>query len=103
MWTDLGGSGIFSVGDIGIPNVEIDLVQDVNTYGLADPGEPVVASLNTDFNGNYSFAGVTPGHYVIRETDPYGYYSTGDSQPPNDNQISFASTNGIVSTNNKLL
>ena len=83
-----------------LANVEIDLVQDVNSNGIADSGEPVVASVNTDTNGNYSFAGVTPGHYVIRQTLPYGYYSTGDSQGRTDNQISFVSTNGIVSTNN---
>ncbi len=100
VWNDTNGNGTNDVGETGVANVEIDLVQDVNSNSLADSGEPVAASVVTDASGNYSFAGVTPGHYVIREMDLYGYYSTGDSQPPNDNQINFVSTNGIVSTNN---
>jgi uncharacterized repeat protein (TIGR01451 family) len=100
VWYDSNGNGTNDAGETNIANVEIDLVSDVNSNGLADSGEPVVASVTTDAGGNYSFAGVTPGHYTIREADPFGYYSTSDSQPPNDNQISFASTNGIVSTNN---
>ena len=100
VWNDANGNGTNDAGEAGIANVEIDLVQDANTNGLADSGEPVAASVTTDTNGNYSFAGITPGHYIIRESDPYGYYSTGDSQPPNNNQIVFVSTNGIVATNN---
>jgi uncharacterized repeat protein (TIGR01451 family) len=100
VWNDVNGNGTNDVGETGLANVEVDLVQDVNTNSLADSGEPVAASVATDASGNYSFAGVTPGHYVIRETDSYGYYSTGDSQGRNDSQISFVSTNGIASTNN---
>ena len=69
VWYDANGNGTNNVGETNLANVEIDLVQDVNTNGIADSGEPVVASVNTDTNGNYSFAGVTPGHYVIREID----------------------------------
>jgi hypothetical protein len=95
---DVLGTGT-NTSQAGLGYVAIDLVQDVNTNGLADLGEPVASSTVTDTNGNYSLSGITPGRYVIRETDNYGYYSTGDSQPPNDNQISFVTTNGIVSTN----
>ena len=100
VWNDANGNGTNDGLEVGIANVEIDLVQDANTNGVADGGEPVAASVSTDTNGNYSFAGITPGHYVIREIDSFGYYSIADSQGPNDNQISFFSTNGIVSTNN---
>ena len=100
VYNDTNGNGTNNAGESGIAYVPVDLVQDVNSNGVADPGEPVVSSTTTDTNGNYYFAGVTPGHYVIRETDLYGYYSTGDSQPPNDNQINLVTTNGIVSTNN---
>ena len=84
----------------GLAYVAVDLVQDVNSNGIADSGEPVVSSVTTDTNGNYTFVGITPGRHVIRETDAYGYYSTGDAQPPNDNQISLVTTNGITSTTN---
>ncbi len=96
---DLAGTGV-NTNQPGLGFVAVDLVQDVNSNGVADAGEPVVASATTDTNGNYSFAAVTPGHYVIRETDLYGYYSTGDAQPPNDNQISLLTTNGVTSTTN---
>ena|GEM_PF-1011157 len=36
---------------------------------------------------NYSFSSIPPGAYVIRETDPPGYYSTGDAVGTNDNLI----------------
>ncbi|MDB6066752.1 MAG: type fimbrial biosis protein PilY1 [Pedosphaera sp.] len=100
VWNDANGNGTNDVGETGLANVQMDLISDGNTNGLVDSGEPVVATVSTDVNGNYSFAGVTPGQYVIREAVLYGYYSTGDSQPPNNHQISFVSTNGVVSNNN---
>ena len=89
-----------NAGETGLSNVNLDLIQDVNTNGLADLGEPVVASATTDTNGNYAFAAVTMGNYVVRETDLFGYYSTGDSLPPNDNQIGIAITAGLTTTTN---
>jgi hypothetical protein len=100
VWNDLNGNGTNDPGELGIANVEIDLVQDANANGIAEAGESIVASVTTDANGNYSFAGVTPGHYVIRDARAFGYYGITDSQGRNDGQISFFSTNGIVSTNN---
>ena len=100
VWNDVNGNGTNDAGETGLAGVEVDLVQDINTNRLADVGEPVVNSVNTDTNGNYSFAGVTPGSYVILQTDPYGYYTTADSQPPNDNQIGVTVANGNASTNN---
>ena len=100
VWSDTNGNGTNNVGETNIVNVSIQLFEDVNTNGQADLGEPLMGSATTDATGNYTFFGITPGHYVIRESDPFGYYSTGDSQGTNDNQITFVSTNGIVSTNN---
>ena len=97
---DVLGTGV-NTNQAGLVNVTVNLVQDVNSNGIADPGEPVIYSAATDTNGNYTFAGVTPGYYVIQEKDLYGYYSSGDSQPPNDNQIDFvATTNGVTSNTN---
>ncbi len=100
VWNDLNGNGTNDAGEVGIANVEIDLVQDANANGIADAGESIVASVATDANGNYSFAGVTPGHYVIRDVRAFGYYGITDSQARTDGQIGFFSTNGIISTNN---
>ena len=99
VWNDANGNGTNDAGEVGIANVEIDLVQDANSNGVADAGEPIAVSVLTDTNGHYSFAGITPGHYVIREIDSFGYYSIAEfAGRPNDNQISFFSTNGIVSS-----
>ena len=99
VFNDVDGNGT-NTAQAGLALITLDLVQDVNTNGLADPGEPVAASTLTDTNGHYSFVGVTPGHYVIRQTDAPGYYSSGDSQPPNDSQISLVTTNGVTLADN---
>src|SRR5262249_46431 len=57
----------------------------------------------TDANGAYLFQNVTPGHYVIRETDLFGWISTADSQPPNDNQISVNIGQGTVTNGQDFL
>jgi len=100
VWNDANGNGTNGVGETNLVNIEVDLYQDVNTNLQVDLGESLMGSTLTDNHGNYSFAGVTPGHYVIQVANPFGYYSTGDSQGRTDGQISFASTNGVVSTNN---
>jgi uncharacterized repeat protein (TIGR01451 family) len=100
VYYDTNGSGAYTIGDGGIANVEIDLVQDLNTNGLADPGEPVVASTTTETNGNYTFLNATPGYYVVRQTFLFGYYNTGDSSPPNNNQIPIALAAGLTTNNN---
>jgi len=99
VWNDANGNGTNDPAETGLANVGVDLVQDVNSNGVADAGEPVAAGVLADANGNYVFAGVTAGHYVIRQTLAYGYYSTGDAQGRTDNQISFVSTNGNTVTN----
>ena len=100
VWYDANGNGTNNVGETNLANIEIDLFQDVNTNGQVDLGDPLMFSTLTSTNGSYSIFGVTPGHYVIRQVLPYGYYSTGDSQGRTDSQLVFVSTNGVVSTNN---
>ncbi len=100
VWYDANGNGTNNVGETNLANIEIDLFQDVNTNGQVDLGDPLMFSTLTSTNGSYSIFGVTPGHYIIRQVLPYGYYSTGDSQGRTDSQLVFVSTNGVVSTNN---
>jgi uncharacterized repeat protein (TIGR01451 family) len=80
VWNDLTGSGVYQAGDFGISNVEVDLVQDLNSNGVADAGEPIVQNVFTATNGAYSFGGVVPGYYVIRQDVPSNYVSTSASQ-----------------------
>ena len=78
----------------------MSLVQDLNSNGVADAGEPVVQSVFTAANGGYSFSGVVSGYYVVHETDLASYISTGDTQPPNDNQIGLFLAPGAVTNGN---
>ena len=73
---DLNWNGVANAGEPGLANVTINLLQDLNSNGLANASEPVIASTLTDTNGNYSFADIPPGRYVIQEVTPYGYYAT---------------------------
>ncbi len=95
VYNDLNLSGDFDGGEPGLAGAVIDLILDTNGNGLVDPVDIVYASpAVTDGNGDYSFASVPVGTYIIRETDPAGYYSTGDDENPNDNLI----ITGIVVT-----
>ena len=99
VFNDTNGFGT-NTSQLGVSAITVDVVQDLNSNGIVDLGEPVVSSTTTDTNGNYSLGGITPGRYVIRETDAFGYYSTGDSKGANDNQISIVASNGVAFANN---
>ncbi len=86
-----GGTATPQFGDQQQGTVNGTVFDDLNGNGVQDPGEPglggvtvelldangnVVATTTTVGNGNYSFAGVTPGSYSVRETDPAGFAST---------------------------
>ena len=63
---------------------------------------PVATNL-TSAGGGYVFTNVVPGGYVVVETDLPGWYSTGDSVPPNDNQVPVTLVSGEASTGNNFL
>ena len=68
VFSDLNGDGVKQAGEPGISSVTIELV---------DSGGAIVASTTTAANGTYTFSGVTPGSYTVREpTQPTGYVST---------------------------
>ena len=100
VWNDVNGVGFFQAGDTGLTNVQVDLVQDLNTNGIVDAGETAVQSVFTGTGGTYFFSGVAPGRYVIREIDLPGYISTGDTQGTNDNQIALNLGNGVTTNSN---
>jgi uncharacterized repeat protein (TIGR01451 family) len=103
VWDDANTNGVADAAESGLAGVTIDLVQDPNANGLADPSESVYASTTTDVDGNYEFLTLPPGRYVIQETDLFGYASTGDAAPPNDNQIGVTAGSGAILTGNDLL
>ncbi|WP_309400096.1 SdrD B-like domain-containing protein [Cerasicoccus maritimus] len=95
VYDDLNLSGDYDSGEPGLANATIDLILDANGNGLID-GVDIVYDFpaTSDVNGDYAFASVPVGTYIIRETDPSGYYSTGDDDGANDNAI----ITGIVVT-----
>ncbi len=94
---DTNGNGILTDKDSGLSNVKIELDNGVCTLGLN------CRSTLTDINGIFTFGNVPDGSYVLVETDPPNYISTGDSDPPNDNQIYVIILGGANSINNIFL
>ncbi len=75
-----------STDDVPIPDVNIKLFKDQNTDGIADDGV-AVRSVFTTGDGNYSMASLTPGNYVLIQTQPIGWISFDDGDPTPDNDI----------------
>lgn len=95
VYDDQNLDGDFDAGEPGLANATIDLILDANANGEIDGSDIVYASPATsDGSGDYTFANVPVGRYIIRETDPAGYYSTSDDDGANDNLI----ITGIVVT-----
>ncbi|NUQ64040.1 MAG: cadherin-like domain-containing protein [Pirellulales bacterium] len=74
-WNDLNGDGIRATDpltgaptDPGLANWTVYV--DLNHDGTSNPGEP---STLTDLGGEYSFAGLTAGDYVVRIVVPGGW------------------------------
>jgi protocatechuate 3,4-dioxygenase beta subunit len=68
---DLDGDGVKDAGEPGLPNWVIYL--DLDNDGVKDVGEP---ETTTDANGNWSFTGLAPGTYHVREVLQAGWTCT---------------------------
>lgn len=62
---DNNGSGEQDMTEPGISNVTVKIYSDINLNGLYDVGETNVATTLTDVNGQYTFAGLPQGRYVV--------------------------------------
>ena len=99
---DIDGDGDFNDPDFGIRDVHIALYTDPN--GDGDPSDGVLVATNiTDELGFFVFRAVNTGNFVIVETDPPGYYSSADTDPPNDNRIRVTMPGGIDSSGHYFL
>ena len=56
------------IGEEALAGVQVELL---------DSAGNVVATTTTDANGEYHFAGLTPGTYSVRESQPEGYFTDG--------------------------
>jgi hypothetical protein len=68
----------------GIGDVTVRLFNDANLDGLSDGGTPVRVT-NTTASGTFSMVNLTPGPYVLVETQPSGYTSLYELDETNDN------------------
>ncbi len=87
VWHDENRNGTNDLGEAGIRSVTVVLYEDVNGDGVLDAGDRAVRQTQTDVNGTYAFTGLPAGKYIVVESDPPGYTSTGDVAGPNDNHI----------------
>jgi protocatechuate 3,4-dioxygenase beta subunit/methionine-rich copper-binding protein CopC len=66
VFNDVNGNGSQDAGDVGLSGWTIDLIQNTS----------VIATTTTDGNGFYSFAGLEPGLYTVREEVQDGWVVT---------------------------
>jgi SdrD B-like domain/Domain of unknown function (DUF4214) len=79
---DASGSGVLTSTDLGLPNWTIQLINP--TTGA------VLQTTTTDAHGDYSFTGLVPGTYRVREVGQAGYRQT--TANPADIELTFAAT-----------
>jgi|GEM_PF-1064705 len=67
LWYDVNGNGIQDTGELGVPNVKVELYEasDLNT---------VLKSMQTGNDGKYLFNNLWPGSYIIKFYLPSEYY-----------------------------
>jgi len=70
-FNDVNGNGVKDAGDTGLQGWTIYL--DANNDSTLNTGE---VSTQTDGSGNYSFTGLTPGTYRVREVQQSGWTRT---------------------------
>jgi uncharacterized repeat protein (TIGR01451 family) len=76
LWIDSDGDGAKSDSELGIAGVTVDLIGPGpdGLFGTAD--DEVLATTLTDEAGDYLFAGLPPGDYMIDVTDTGGVLAT---------------------------
>ncbi|HEX4797051.1 MAG TPA: lamin tail domain-containing protein [Humisphaera sp.] len=71
IFNDANGNGKISAGEKGLKGRYVFI--DANNNGKLDRGERVT---QTDANGNFTFAGLAPGKYHVRQLSPPGWRGT---------------------------
>jgi hypothetical protein len=89
----ISGQVLNSLDNKSIYGVTIELDDAVCTLGTD------CAATTTDLDGNFIFSGITPGNYILVQTNLPGYSSISDSDPPiDDNLVSITLAAGSNST-----
>jgi Ig-like domain CHU_C associated/SdrD B-like domain len=69
-----------------IAAVNVRLYVDANTDGIAD-STGSIRSVNTTSTGMYGMSGLTPGHFIIVQTQPSGWISHDDGDSSDDGDV----------------
>ncbi len=69
VWNDLNRNAVPDSGEPGIDGVTIELVRDTLETRVRGPESVVVATTQTNANGEYNFYTVAPGPYFVTEID----------------------------------
>ncbi len=69
VWLDLNADGTNDIGESGISGVSVNLIDDSNGNGAWDAGEPIIATVSSDENGEYLFSGLPDGDYLVHISD----------------------------------
>ncbi|MEZ6143518.1 MAG: SdrD B-like domain-containing protein, partial [Zavarzinella sp.] len=88
VYVDLNANGVLDGGDGPINGVVITLT------GITDLGTTITQVTTTLPNGTYSFTGLRPGTYTIRETQPTNF---GDSNETVGDRGGIISANDVIS------
>ncbi|MBU3089077.1 carboxypeptidase regulatory-like domain-containing protein, partial [Clostridium gasigenes] len=89
VWNDANGNGIQELGEAGIPNVKVKLVD----------GSGTVVTVTTDLNGKYKFENLVPGNYTVvvdESTVPSGMKKTYEIDNTLNNSVNVGLTAGQV-------
>ena len=74
VWEDGNDNGLYDVGEDVIPNLLIELWEDVDNDGIAEPlgddGATPIITMATTASGQYSFTNLLPGNYFVRIPAP---------------------------------
>ena len=94
VWFDKNANGLQDAGENGLGEVIVNLYKDANGDNVPDGAS--IAQTATNPSGNYNFANLVPGKYIVGINIPNGYkigIATGTSATPdNDNN---ADNNGV--------
>lgn len=95
---DFDSDGDLNDPDRPIPGATVQLYIDLYSDGLLTTEDIFLDEAVTNSVGQFIFTNLPGGSYLLRETDPRGAVSTGDSQGPNDNLIGIQLTNASDSS-----
>lgn len=73
VWADKNDNGILDTGEVGIAGVKLNLYEDTNGNNTYTQGvDALLGSVTTDASGNYLFADLFPGKYIV-QVDPTNF------------------------------